>query len=94
MPGSFRCSAFEFRPYPGTPEWHRLIASGYTAADLLRYEHADLTSGGQHLLERDEFNFSVNRQFGEASVPEVRAALTTIMSEQKVRPALAQRLAG
>jgi radical SAM superfamily enzyme YgiQ (UPF0313 family) len=94
MPGSFRCSAFEFRPYPGTPEWHRLIASGYSANDLLQYEHADLTSGGQHLLERDEFNFSVNRQFGEASVSEVRTALTTIMAEQKVRPALAQRLAG
>lgn len=22
-PGCFRASVFEFRPYPGTPEWHR-----------------------------------------------------------------------
>ena len=27
-PGSFRASVFEFRPYPGTPEWHRLLATG------------------------------------------------------------------
>jgi len=96
-PGTFRCSAFEFRPYPGTPEWHRLLASGYRAADLLQYEHADLTSGGQQLLDRDEFNFSVNRQFGEASVPEVRAALTAVMAEQKDRLPQrdhVQRLAG
>ena len=25
QPGSFRCSVFEFRPYPGTPEWNRLM---------------------------------------------------------------------
>src|SRR6185295_8867042 len=84
-PGAFRCSAFEFRPYPGTPEWHRLIASGHNPGELLRYEHADLTGGGRHLLERDEFNFSVNRQFGEATVHEVRTALGSIMTEQKTR---------
>jgi radical SAM superfamily enzyme YgiQ (UPF0313 family) len=84
-PGSFRCSTFEFRPYPGTPEWHRLLATGYAAAELLQYEHADLTSGGQHLLDRDEFNFSVNRQFGEATVTEVRTALTGVMTEQHQR---------
>lgn len=95
-PGTFRCSAFEFRPYPGTPEWHRLIAGGYRAEDLLQYEHADLTSGGQHLLDRDEFNFSVNRQFGEATVAEVRGALTAIMNEQKERASGSRiaRLAG
>jgi len=84
-PGSFRCSTFEFRPYPGTPEWHRLLATGYAATEMLQYEHADLTSGGQHLLDRDEFNFSVNRQFGEATVTEVRNALTGLMTEQQQR---------
>ena len=96
-PGSFRCSAFEFRPYPGTPEWQRLIASGYRPEELLQYEHADLTRGGHHLLERDEFNFSVNRQFGEATVAEVRGALTSVMAEQKDRLPQqdhVQRLAG
>jgi radical SAM superfamily enzyme YgiQ (UPF0313 family) len=83
--GGFRCSAFEFRPYPGTPEWHRLITRGYEASELLNYEHADLTAGGRQLLDRDEFNFSVNRQFGEATVEEVRAELTMIMAEQKDR---------
>lgn len=87
-PGNFRCSAFEFRPYPGTPEWNRLLQSGkYAAAQLLLYEHVDLTNNGnvQALLERDEFNFSVNLQFGEAPVALVRHYLSTIMTEQKQR---------
>lgn len=29
--GRFRASVFEFRPYPGTPEWHRLLATGRTS---------------------------------------------------------------
>ena len=33
MPGGFRASAFEYRPYPGTPDWDRLLATGkYTPA--------------------------------------------------------------
>jgi radical SAM superfamily enzyme YgiQ (UPF0313 family) len=41
QPGSFRASVFEFRPYPGTPEWSRLMATGrYTAAQLLDYTAA------------------------------------------------------
>jgi radical SAM superfamily enzyme YgiQ (UPF0313 family) len=36
QPGRFRASVFEFRPYPGTPEWHRLIATGgYQPQQLL-----------------------------------------------------------
>lgn len=85
-PGNFRCSAFEFRPYPGTPEWQRLMKTGkYKSEDLLLYEHVDLTDNGQlrEMLERDEFNFSVNLQFGEVSLPVVRNYLTQIMVEQK-----------
>ena len=87
-PGHFRCSAFEFRPYPGTPEWHRLLKTGkYTADQLLLYEHVDLTDNSRHreMLERDEFNFSVNQQFGEAPVSLVRQRLTELMTRQKQR---------
>ena len=86
--GTFRCSAFEFRPYPGTPEWNRIMATGrYKEDDLLLYESVDLTSNGllSEMLERDEFNFSVNLQFGEVSISQVRECLTEIMVEQKQR---------
>lgn len=46
-PGRFRASAFEYRPYPGTPDWARLLATGtYTPAQLLNYTAVDLTSDG------------------------------------------------
>ncbi|MDQ3578720.1 MAG: B12-binding domain-containing radical SAM protein, partial [Actinomycetota bacterium] len=69
LPGQFRASAFEYRPYPGTPDWHRLMATGkYSAAQLLNYSAVDLTSGGvdESMRERDEFNFSVNLQLSDA----------------------------
>ncbi len=84
-PGSFRASVFEFRPYPGTPEWHRLIATGrYEPQQLLDYTAVDLTADGvdEAMRGRDEFNFSVNLQFGEATVHEVRARLTELSREQ------------
>ncbi|WP_236568003.1 MULTISPECIES: radical SAM protein [unclassified Nocardiopsis] len=80
-PGRFRSSVFEFRPYPGTPEWGRLLATGlYTPEQLLDYTAVDLTDQGvdEGMRQRDEFNFSSNIQFGEASVDEVRAALVTL----------------
>ncbi len=86
--GKFRCSVFEFRPYPGTREWHRIIQSKIaTEQDLLKYEHVDLTGSGEvsALLDRDEFNFSVNLQFSEVPLPEIRAALSRIMLLQKAR---------
>jgi len=85
QPGRFRASVFEFRPYPGTPEWHRLIATGqYQPQQLLDYTAVDLTAGGvdEAMRGRDEFNFSVNIQFGEATVDEVRARLTELSHEQ------------
>lgn len=88
QPGSFRCSVFEYRPYPGTPEWHKLLATGrYCAEDLLQYEYVDITDNGkvQSLLERDEFNFSVNLQFGDVPLAKVRNYMSQIMSEQKRR---------
>lgn len=86
--GRFRCSIFEFRPYPGTLEWNRLIASGrYSAKELLQYEQVDLTDNGalEAMADRDEFNFSVNRQFGEVSTSEIRNTLTQLTIRQKSR---------
>src|SRR4029077_13451645 len=86
--GRFRASVFEFRPYPGTPEWHRLIASGnYHPAQLMAYTAVDMTSAGldESMRERDEFNFSVGLQFGEASVDQVRAQLVALSREQYQR---------
>jgi len=90
LPGDFTASMFEFRPYPGTPDWHRLMATGkYTPAQLLNYSPVDLTEGGvdQLMFKRDEFNFSVNIQLSEASIDYVRAALTRVSREQHRRNA-------
>jgi radical SAM superfamily enzyme YgiQ (UPF0313 family) len=88
QPGSFRASVFEFRPYPGTPEWRRLLATGrYEPKQLLDYTAVDLSYGGldQAMRGRDEFNFSVNIQFGEATVSEVRERLIELSREQYQR---------
>jgi radical SAM superfamily enzyme YgiQ (UPF0313 family) len=88
QPGRFRASVFEFRPYPGTPEWHRLTgAGGYEPQQLLDYTAVDLTAGGvdEAMRGRDEFNFSVNIQFGDVAVDEVRARLTELSREQYQR---------
>jgi anaerobic magnesium-protoporphyrin IX monomethyl ester cyclase len=82
-PGEFRASAFEFRPYPGTPVWHELIKAGYTEDDLLRYDvpinpYLEATV----LDERDEFNFSVGLQFGEVPLDSLRGTLARIGNEQ------------
>lgn len=83
--GTFRSSVFEFRPYPGTADWHRLMATGrYRREDLLAYTAVDLSADGCHefMRERDEFNFSVNLQFSEAPVEYVRKRLTELTREQ------------
>jgi radical SAM superfamily enzyme YgiQ (UPF0313 family) len=88
QPGRFRASVFEFRPYPGTPEWQRLLATGrYKPGQLLDYTAVDLTAGGidEAMRGRDEFNFSVNLQFGEATVEEVRACLVELSRAQYER---------
>lgn len=88
MPGNFRASIFEFRPYPGTPEWSRLMATGkYKPEQLLDYSAVDLTSGGldEAMRGRDEFNFSVGIQFGEASVPLIRLQLIKLSRAQYER---------
>lgn len=92
-PGSFRASVFEFRPYPGTPEWDRLIATGrYTPNQLLDYTAVDLTDAGvdESMRQRDEFNFSVGIQFGEPPIAEIRRHLVALSRQQHERNTAAQ----
>lgn len=88
LPGRLRASVFEYRPYPGTPDWQRLLATGrFTAAQLLDYSAVDLTDTGvnEAMRERDEFNFSVNLQLSEAPIDKVRATLVHLSREQYER---------
>jgi len=88
LPGGFIASAFEYRPYPGTPDWDRLIATGkYTPDQLLNYTAVDLTSDGtdEALFERDEFNFSVNLPLADAPISYVRESLIAVSREQWAR---------
>lgn len=83
--GSFRASVFEFRPYPGTPEWDRLVAAGFTPTELTAYEADARLTEAPELHARDEFNFSVNIQFYEYSTAQLRSMLREILGEQAAR---------
>lgn len=86
--GRFRASVFEFRPYPGTPEWTRLMATGrYSREQLLAYEPVDLTSGGvdESMRARDEFNFAVGVRLSAAPSGYVRDKLTYLSRAQHAR---------
>ncbi|HEY4225576.1 MAG TPA: radical SAM protein [Pseudolysinimonas sp.] len=88
--GSFRASVFEYRPYPGTPDWDRLMATGkYSEADLLNYSAVDLTAAGvdEAMRERDEFNFSINLQLSVASIAYIRDRLVHLSRIQYKRKA-------
>lgn len=92
LPGQFRASVFEYRPYPGTPDWHRLMATGnYTPEQLLNYSAIDLTNNGvdESMRERDEFNFSINLQLSEAPIDYVHSNLVTLTRAQHERKAAA-----
>jgi radical SAM superfamily enzyme YgiQ (UPF0313 family) len=88
LPGAFTASMFEYRPYPGTPDWHRLMATGkYTPDQLLDYSPVDLTDAGVDplMFKRDEFNFSINLRLSEAPIDYVRAALVRVSRTQHQR---------
>lgn len=85
LPGRFRASAFEYRPYPGTPDWAELMKTGkYTPEQLLNYSAVDLTADGvdESMRERDEFNFSVNIQLSDAPIDYIRRNLVTLSRAQ------------
>jgi hypothetical protein len=74
-----------------------LIASGkYRPEELLDYEHIDLTAAGTDpaMRERDEFNFSANIQFGQATIAEVRGLLRELTAGQDDRKLRLARAAG
>lgn len=76
---TFRSSIFEFRPYPGTPEWERLRNAGYSAAELTAYADGDdMTDAPSAIRDRDEFNFSVGIQFAEYPLKKLRAMLQQV----------------
>ncbi|MCS3929008.1 radical SAM superfamily enzyme YgiQ (UPF0313 family) [Bradyrhizobium elkanii] len=83
MPGRFRCSAFEYRPYPGTPDWQRLVDAGHLPEAMLDY--SDRMDDADCPPDRDEFNFSTGLQFGEVPVDIIRRDLAMIMREQRLR---------
>ena len=64
------------------------MATGkYKPEQLLDYSAVDLSSGGldEAMRGRDEFNFSVGIQFGEASVPLIRLQLIKLSRAQYER---------
>lgn len=86
--GTFRASVFQFRPYPGTPEWTRLTATGrYTPEQLLNYTPINLGADDEALRGRDEFNFSSGLQFGEATEAEIHTRLVDLARAQHARTA-------
>ncbi|MBX9397892.1 B12-binding domain-containing radical SAM protein [Streptomyces sp. TRM72054] len=87
LPGAFRASVFEFRPYPGTPIWSRLVETGHDPGQMLAYGDVDLTEHGadEAMRGRDEFNFSVGIQFSETPLAEIREHLAALSREQHER---------
>lgn len=87
LPGGFRASAFEFRPYPGSPVWDKLLADGYDPAAMTAYADVDLTDQGadEAMRQRDEFAFSVGIQFADTPLPQLRQTLAQIAREQHSR---------
>lgn len=55
LAGTFRASAFLYRPYPGTRDW-RLLTQEHTEEDLLSYIHPPTHRRDARQAERDEFD--------------------------------------
>ncbi|MCC9311147.1 B12-binding domain-containing radical SAM protein [Kitasatospora sp. RB6PN24] len=89
LPGRFRASVFEFRPYPGSPVWGQLVREGHDPAAMMDYGDVDLTEHGadEAMRGRDEFNFSVEIQFGETPLAEIRSHLAELSRRQYDRNA-------
>jgi len=87
LPGAFRASAFEFRPYPGSPVFDQLVKAGHDPQQMMAYADVDLTEHGadESMRQRDEFNFSVGIQFGGTPLPELRKELAAVAREQHAR---------
>lgn len=86
-PGTFRASAFVFRPYPGSPIFNDLVRQGYDPAAMQSYSDVDLTEHGanESMRQRDEFNFTTGQQFGEVALDDLNRMLADISREQHER---------
>lgn len=82
----FRASVFEFRPYPGTKEWNRILNShnDISIERLLQYTSSDVTQGGknENLYARDEFSASLNYSFSNVPIEKVRKTILDVMKNQ------------
>ena len=87
LPGRFRASVFEFRPYPGTPVWNQLIRDGHDPLAMQAYDDVDLTEHGadEAMRGRDEFNFSVGIPFSHTPLPVIRRHLADLSRQQHAR---------
>ncbi|MEU0234941.1 MULTISPECIES: radical SAM protein [unclassified Streptomyces] len=87
LPGTFRASAFVFRPYPGSPVFNTLVQRGYDPAAMQTYTDVDLTGHGadEAMRGRDEFNFTTGQQFGEVPLDDLNRMLAEISREQHER---------
>ena len=92
-PGRFRASVFEFRPYPGTPDWHRLLATGrYTRRPAARLRRRRPHRRRRRRGDARNATSSTSRvdiQFGEADLRMVRNQLVILSREQHDRAATA-----
>ncbi|MGW0035083.1 B12-binding domain-containing radical SAM protein [Streptomyces sp. NPDC003314] len=87
LPGTFRASAFVFRPYPGSPIFNDLVRQGYDPVAMQTYSDIDLTDHGadEAMRGRDEFNFTTRQQFGEVPLDELNQMLADVSREQYER---------
>ncbi|MFJ2868289.1 B12-binding domain-containing radical SAM protein [Kitasatospora sp. NPDC087314] len=89
LDGTFRASAFTFRPYPGSPVFDHLVQQGWDPDAMQTYQDIDLTDHGtvESMRQRDEFNFGTGQQFGEVPLGQLYAWLAGISREQHHRNA-------
>ena len=87
LPGDFRASVFEFRPYPGSPVWDQLVRDGHDPQAMRAYDDVDLTEHGadEAMRGRDEFNFSVGIPFSHTPLPVIRQRLAELTRQQHIR---------
>ncbi|MFJ3793467.1 B12-binding domain-containing radical SAM protein [Kitasatospora sp. NPDC090091] len=92
LEGTFRASAFTFRPYPGSPIFNTLVEEGWDPEAMQTYQDVDLTGHGadEAMRGRDEFNFATGQQFGEVPLSQLYDWLGDISREQHDRTATAK----
>lgn len=79
--GNFRVNVFEFRPYPGTIEWNRIMQTGkYSSEELLNYTSFDTTQ--KDISSKLYFSSSLNISFANVPSEEVNKMIAYTMLKQ------------